>query len=104
MHIGNCSEVNSMITDLCFATQENLDTTEKSFDSKLNFISFAKHSDDLALKCCLSRFISKAFLYSGNSEQSLQQSIFRRFQACALVDIFLQDNKSNRLDSLSSYV
>jgi hypothetical protein len=104
MHIGHCSEVNGLIADLCFAPRENLETTEQSFDSKLHSVSFAKYLDDLALKGCLSRFISKAFLYSGDSEQSLQQSIVRRFQACALVDIFLQENKNNGLDSFSSYV
>ncbi len=104
MNIGSCSAVSNLLVDLCFASRNDLSNSkdnEKGFS--LNPVS-AKQLDDFALRDCFSRAVSKAFFCLGDSEQSLQQSIFRRFQAHVFFDALMQDKKDNNSGALSFYV
>jgi hypothetical protein len=104
MNIGHCSGVSNLFADLCFAHRADF-LDSKSIEKGFSVDPSAeKHSDNMALRHCLSRFVSKAFSHLEDADQSLQQSTFKRFQAYILLDSLMQENKSSYSEALSAYV
>ena len=104
MNISSCSSVKNLFVNLCFATSNDLANAkgvEKGFS--LNSVS-EQQLDNLLLGNCFGRALSNAFSCLEDSDQSLQQSIFRRLQAHTFLDALMQDNKDNNSGKLSLYV
>ncbi len=105
MDIGSCGTVSNLLMDLCLKPHHGrYEPTIGAFgDCNVDSTESSKKHEDVALRYCLSRFVSQ-MLSSTTKDQNFQHSVFRRFQSCALVDMLFQENKSNSLGVVSSYV